>query len=185
MNEILYKLYFFLFLFNAISCSTTETDIVEENNSLDIKRMEVNFSLLGQFIFDQSNINGWQRNDTLFTNVKDWAALKARVSFFEQKDNEMRDLEVYLERYSRRYQIFMEPIDLNMEISNDDQDHDGFPLGLRWNWRTRGIDSGFLRVILVEDLDKSTPIFQEGAYDGSSGTIIFDMTFPVQIGEID
>ncbi len=185
MNEILFRLIILLVSISTISCNSTEPDIVEENNSLEIKRLEVNFSYQGQFIYDQSNINGWQRNDTLFTDIKDRAILGVWVRLFEQVDNELRDLEVHLERYSNRYQVFMEPIDLDMKVSYDDSDHNGLPFGLRWEWTTRRLDTGFLNIKLVEDLDKSNPLFQEGIYDGSSGTVVIDMTFPVQIGEID
>lgn len=185
MNEILYKLSCLLFLSIVISCSSSETDIAEENNSLNIKRMIVGFET-GHLLYDGSNIDGWQRNDTLAsTHIDALSSINAGIRMYEQVNNEKHDLTVYLERYSRRYQIFLTPIDIEMSVAYNDTDHDGLPLGLRWSWRTKGLDSGFLNVVVVEDLDKSNPLFQEGIYDGSSGTVIFEMTFPVQVGRLD
>lgn len=147
--------------------------------------MRVGFET-GHLLYDGSNIDGWPRNDTLIsTHIAAWSSIDASIRMYEQVNNEIRDLEVLLQRDSRRYQIFLTPLEVEMSVSYNDIDHDGLPLGLLWNWRTRGLESGFLNVIVVEDLDKTNTLFQEGIYDGSSGTIIFEMTFPIQIGKLD
>ena len=95
----------FIFLFSY--CSDSEEQIVEQE-SIDIKRVVIDTSpCIAQFIYDNTNIDGLQRNDVLTTDIKARARMTARLNLFEQDGNELKSLQTEFERYSNRYQIFI------------------------------------------------------------------------------
>ena len=93
-------------IFLIISCSSDD-EIAQEDNSLDIKRMEVTIRFgESQFIFDNTSVTGLQRSDTLTTAIRAGANLQAEIALFTETDNEVQNVTVQIQRNSTDYQLF-------------------------------------------------------------------------------
>jgi hypothetical protein len=103
------------------------------------------------------------------------------LTLLDESKNPAEDITEEIEEEDDEHQFFFIVTGANLEITYNDEDGDGNPVGLLNNAQTGDAGQGTLRIVLRHEPNKDASGVSDGNLANAGGDTDLDITFPVTI----